>query len=180
MTQNEIKSLALKLGSLFILFQILIASSIPALSLAYTLTEAVNQNLYTISFSVIGFIAYATPLALSYFLWKYSNSLSENKDETNITKNTDVTHNNTTVEKSIITGVGVLLLGICIPDFIQSTALMFTESAMTPTGIIGEISLGTTLLFVGTLIQLVFSLTLIFGSTGWVNLFHKLRYAGLN
>jgi len=180
MTQIEIKSLALKLGALFIIFQILIASSIPALSLAYALMEAVDRNLYTITFSFLGFIAYAAPLILSYFLWKYSNSLTDNKNESSNTQSDDVSQNTTSLEKSIITGVGVLLVGICIPDIIQSTAFMITESAMKPSGIIGEISLGTTLLFVGALVQLVFSLTLIFGSTGWVNLFHKIRYAGVN
>lgn len=175
MTAKEIKSLALKLGAIYLLIQFFLLSSITTLGFAHALTEWMGGGLTPIIATLLGMFAIILPLALAYILWRLSNSLTATPLE--LENKGDFAHFHE-FQAAILCGVGLLILGFAVPDFVTSCYLLIRETGIQDSGIRGKASMAMLIPFSLGLAQIIFALSLIWGREGWSRLLFRIRYGG--
>jgi hypothetical protein len=178
MTSQEIKAIALRFASIYIIIQFLFIGASSGLSYAYALTRWTGNSTPPVLAAIaIGAFSILLPIIMAFLLWRQSTKLIQSASTVTSTEVSN-THFISTLTP-ILAGIGIFLIGFSIPDLIISSASIIRESSIQSSGMQGDVSLQTLLFFFGTFAQFIFGVTLILGRNGWSNLIFKLKYAGL-
>ena len=177
MTSAVRKSMALKLAAIYLVIQFLLVLSFSALSYAFALYQWFDSDVSALAAALIGALALALPLVTARLLWVQSNRLVSCEEQGIPSTPEEATHYRA-IQTAILLGVGLLLLGFSVPDLINATVQLLHENSLRRSEAGGEITIGTLFYFIGTLLQLLFALSLLLGRKGWTDLLYKLRYSG--
>ena len=175
MTSAELKSLALKLAAIYLVIQFLLVVSFSALGYAFALYQWFDSEVPSLAAALIGALAIILPLITARLLWVQSNRLLSSEAQGAPASPAETTQYRA-IQTAILLGVGILIIGISVPDLISATVQLLYENTLRRSEAGGEITAATLFYFFGSLLQLLFALSLLLGRKGWTELLYRLRY----